>query len=197
MPVTYSLNAGQFLQITQIDELTGSPLESDKPVGVFGASTCMQVPTTQTDCDSAQQQLPPVGALGNEYVAVRHKSRAVGMEEPARWRMVGVVDGTTLTWAPSKPPNAPTSIGLGEVVEFEDPGPFVVRAQDRARRSRRSVCPTRILRALGSSRSTRSKFRLRRSDAESGCALWAFPQRARFTLGSRLLRRFDATGCTT
>jgi hypothetical protein len=130
MPVTYTLNSGQFLQITQPAELTGSPLESDKPVGVFGASTCMRIPTNQTDCDSGQQQLPPVGALGSEYVAVRHKSRNTQMEEPSRWRMVGVVDGTMLTWAPTKPPNAPATIGLGEVIEFEDPGPFVVRAQD-------------------------------------------------------------------
>lgn len=129
-PVTYTLNSGQFLQITQPAELTGSPLEADKPVGVFGASTCMRVPTNQTDCDSGQQQLPPVGALGSEYVAVRHKSRNAQMEEQSRWRMVGVVDGTTLSWAPAKPPNAPTSINLGEVIEFEDPGPFVVRAQD-------------------------------------------------------------------
>ncbi|MBK9267056.1 MAG: IgGFc-binding protein [Polyangiaceae bacterium] len=130
MPVTYTLNAGQFLQITQPAELTGSPLESDKPVGVFGASTCMRVPTTQSDCDSAQQQLPPVGALGSEYVAVRHKNRTA-MDEQGRWRLVGIVDGTTLTWSPAKPPNAPTSIGFGEVVEFEDPGPLVVRAQDK------------------------------------------------------------------
>lgn len=126
---TYTLDAGQFLQITQPAELTGSPLESDKPVGVFGASTCMRVPTTQSDCDSGQQQLPPVGALGSEYVAVRHKNRGA-TEEQGRWRLVGVVKDTMLTWSPAKPPNAPTTIGLGEVVEFEDPGPFVVRSQD-------------------------------------------------------------------
>lgn len=130
MPVTYTLNAGQFLQITQPAELTGSPLESDKPVGVFGASTCMRVPTTQADCDSGQQQLPPVGALGSEYVAVRHKSRSAMTEEPSRWRLVGVVKDTMLTWLPAKPPNAPTSINLGEVIEFEDPGPYVVKSQD-------------------------------------------------------------------
>lgn len=129
-PVTYTLNAGQFLQITQPEELTGSPLESDKPVGVFGASTCMRVPTDKSDCDSGQQQLPPIGALGSEYVAVRHKSRVPGVEEPGRWRIVGVVDGTTLTWSPTQPANAPSKIGLGEVKEFEDPGPFVVRSQD-------------------------------------------------------------------
>ncbi len=128
--VDYTLKAGQFLQITQPEELTGSVLKSDKPVGVFGASTCMNVPTNQTDCDSGQQQLPPVGALGNEYVAVRHKSRVPNVEEPARWRLVGVVNDTQLSWSPVKPPNAPTTIKLGEVIEFEDPGPFVVRSQD-------------------------------------------------------------------
>lgn len=129
MPVSYMLNAGQFLQITQPEELTGSPMESDKPVGVFGASTCMRVPTDKLDCDSGQQQLPPVNALGSEYVAVRYKNRGA-TEEQGRWRLVGVVDGTTLTWSPTKPPNAPNTLKLGEVVEFEDPGPFVVRAQD-------------------------------------------------------------------
>jgi hypothetical protein len=128
-PVSYMLNSGQFLQITQPAELTGSPLESDKPVGVFGASTCMRVPTGKLDCDSGQQQLPPVNALGSEYVAVRYKSRNAS-EEQGLWRLVGVVDGTELTWSPIKPPNAPTKLMLGEVVEFEDPGPFVVRAQD-------------------------------------------------------------------
>lgn len=128
-PITYKLNAGQFLQVTQKDELTGSPLESDKPVAVFGASTCMQVPTDKTDCDLGQQQLPPIAALDSEYVAVRYKSRNA-TEEPGVWRMVGVVDGTTLTWSPAKPPNAPTTLKLGEVAEFADPGPFVVRAQD-------------------------------------------------------------------
>ncbi len=127
---SYTLNAGQFLQITQPAELTGSPLETDKPVGVFGASTCMQIPTDKLDCDSGQQQLPPVGALGSEYVAVRHKSRTPAMEESARWRLVGVVDGTTLTWSPTKPASAPATLKLGEVVEFSDPGPFVVRSQD-------------------------------------------------------------------
>ncbi|HRI69723.1 MAG TPA: IgGFc-binding protein, partial [Polyangium sp.] len=128
--VTYTLNAGQFLQITQPMELTGSPLNADKPVGVFGASTCMRVPTTQSDCDSGQQQLPPIGALGSEYVAVRHKSRNTTMEEPGRWRLVGVVKDTMLTWLPAKPPDAPTSINLGEVIEFQDPGPYVVTSQD-------------------------------------------------------------------
>ena len=128
-PVDYMLNAGQFLQITQPEELTGSPIGSDKPVAVFGASKCMNVPSMQDDCDSGQQQLAPVHALGNEYVAVRYKSRG-GDEESTRWRLVGAVDGTVLTWTPTKPEGAPATIGQGQVLEFEAPGPFVVRSQD-------------------------------------------------------------------
>lgn len=130
VPVTYSLNRGEFLQISQEEELTGSPIEANKPIGVFGASSCMFVPLEEKDCDSAHQQIAPVRATGYEYVALRHESRGQGEEEAAPWRLVGMVDGTELTWSPSRPEGAPASLRLGEVYEFRDPGPFVVRSQD-------------------------------------------------------------------
>ena len=129
VPVTYTLNAGEFLQITQTEELTGSPIQSTKPVGVFGASACMQVPSGVFDCDSAHQQIPPVRALGSEYAAVRHRGRMGGIDEAPPWRLVGAVTGTQLTWKPSTPPGAPTALDLGEVAEFTAAGPFVVRSQ--------------------------------------------------------------------
>jgi hypothetical protein len=128
--VTYTLDNGQFLQITQTGELTGSPIQSTLPVGLFGASAGMAVPLGQADIDSAQQQIPPVRAMGNEYVAVRYRGRGGGQDESVPWRLVGAVDGTTLTWAPSTPPGAPKSINLGDVVEINTPGPFVVTSQD-------------------------------------------------------------------
>ncbi|MFT3769138.1 MAG: IgGFc-binding protein [Minicystis sp.] len=126
----YTLNKGEFLQITQPAELTGSPIQSDQPIGVFGAATCMDVPVGTSDCDSAQQQIPPVRALGNEYVGVRYRGRMGGAETSVPWRLVGAVNGTNLTWEPSTPPGAPKSIGLGDVIEFLSPGPFVVKSQD-------------------------------------------------------------------
>jgi hypothetical protein len=129
---TYSLNAGQFLQITQTAELTGSPIQANLPIGVFGASAGMAVPLGQTDIDSAQQQIPPVRAMGNEYVAVRYRGRGGGKDESVPWRIVGLVDGTTLTWEPVVPPGAPKSVALGQVVELNAPGPFVVKSQDGA-----------------------------------------------------------------
>jgi len=128
-PVTYTLNKGEFLQITQPKELTGSPIESTKPVGVFGASSCITVPTGVNDCDSAQQQLAPVKALGSEYAAVRYRGRG-GKDESPPWRLVGAVKDTKLTWSPMAPLDAPSTLDLGQVAEFPSTGQFVVTSQD-------------------------------------------------------------------
>lgn len=129
---TYKLDKGQYLQILQPGELTGSPIESDKPIAVFGGSACMAVPVGKTDCDSAQQQIAPVRALGSSYVAVRYKDRLAGVPESPPYRLVGVVAGTKLTWEPAVPPGMPKMIGLGQVVEFTPSGDFIVKSQDAA-----------------------------------------------------------------
>jgi len=131
-PVTYTLDKGQYLQFTQKDELTGSPIESDNPIAVLGGSTLIDLPTAVVRADHAEQMLPPVSALGSEYVAVRYRSRDPMNEESVPWRIVGVVDGTTLTYDPAPPPGAPSSINHGQVLEIESPGPWVVTSQDAA-----------------------------------------------------------------
>ncbi len=133
-PVTYTIQRGQYLQVTQPLELTGSPIVADKPISVIGGSTIMQVPVGRQRADTAQQMLPPVSALGSEYVGVRFRTRkthAAGGES-VPWRVVGAVNGTTLTWEPAVPPGAPTTINARQFVEFNTPGEFVVRSQDAA-----------------------------------------------------------------
>ena len=130
----YTLNAGEYLQLSNsLSELTGSPIQSNKPVGLWGVSYCFNVPRDKNYCDSAHQQIPPVSAWGHQYVGVRYRNRssAIGTESPP-WRLVGAVDGTQLTWAPSIPAGAPTSLGAGETAEFQATGPFVVQSQDAA-----------------------------------------------------------------
>ena len=132
-PVTFTLNAGEYLQLTQTQELTGSPIQSNKPIGVWGGSTILNVPVDKYAGDSAHQQIPPVSALGSKYVAVRYRNRASAPgEETPPWRLVGAVDGTVLSWTPSVPSGAPTTLDLGEVVEFSASGPFVIESQDEA-----------------------------------------------------------------
>lgn len=127
----YVLQKGQFLQIEQPAELTGSPIQADKPIATWGGSSCLYVPDNLKECDSAQQQIPPVKALGSEYAAVRYRGRMGGTDEVVPWRIVGAVDGTTLAWeGPAVPAGAPETLEKGAVVEFESTGPFVVKSQD-------------------------------------------------------------------
>jgi hypothetical protein len=133
---TYMLNRGEFLQIEQAAELTGSPITADKPIGVWGGHSCLYMPLNMHDCDSAQQQIPPVKALGNEYVGVSFRPRMGGAEKKIPWRIVGAVEGTKLTWKVPEgapvPAGVPEEITLGSIVEFEHPGGFVVSSQDAA-----------------------------------------------------------------
>lgn len=126
---TYTINKGQYLQFTQAAELTGSAILASAPVAVIGGSTLMDVPTAVIRADSAEQMLFPVHALGSEYAAVRYRSRDTSSEEFVPWRIVGVVDGTKLTFDPPQS-GAPTTIDARQFVEFEESGPFVVRSQD-------------------------------------------------------------------
>ena len=108
-----------------------APSSPTLPIGVFGASAGMAVPLGQADIDSAQQQIPPVRALGSEYVAVRVPRAAGGragrvgaLAAGGRGRRHHAHVGA------QGAPGAPSAINLGEVVEIRTPGPFVVKSQD-------------------------------------------------------------------
>ncbi|MBX3127756.1 MAG: IgGFc-binding protein [Polyangiaceae bacterium] len=127
-PATYTLGKGQHLQFTQAAALDGSAIQATAPIGVWAGMSAFNV---EGCCaDSAHQQIPPVRALGSEYVAVRYRNRYDGIEESPPWRIVGAVNGTQLTYEPSQPPGAPSTLNLGSVALFNAPGPFIVRSQD-------------------------------------------------------------------
>lgn len=128
-PMTVTLNKGQTLQLSQAADLTGSLVQADHPIGVLAGNVCLQQPAGTFYCDHAEQMLPPVSALGHEYVAAMFRPRATG--DQAFWRLVGAVDGTLLTYA-SPPLGAPTSLSAGQVVEFPTDQPFTVQSQDAA-----------------------------------------------------------------
>ena len=128
-PVTYTLNHGQVLQLKQDAELSGSPIQSDKPIGVWGGISCFNIGLSDCCCDSGHQQLPPVQAFGSEYVAVKYRDRGAAPEDPP-WRLMGAVNGTTLTYEPAAPNGAPTALAIGQVALFYAGSPFVVKSQD-------------------------------------------------------------------
>src|SRR5262249_28056924 len=131
-PITVALSKGDVLQFTQDAELAGSMIQSNKPIAVWGAASCLNIDVDKAACDSAHQQIPPLRARGNEYVAVRYRNRFDGMEEAPLWRISGAAMETTLSYEPAKPAGAPDRLALGQVAEFRAAGPFVVRSQDRA-----------------------------------------------------------------
>lgn len=128
VPVTYTLQQGQHLQISQTLELTGSPIQSDKPIGLFAGAPCMGVPAGISYCDHGEQQIPGVSVMGHEHAAVTYRQRVNGKPEHPPWRIVAAVDGTQLQWQPAV--GGPTTMNQGDVVEFETGTPFVVRSQD-------------------------------------------------------------------
>jgi hypothetical protein len=126
--LTLTLNKGQFAQITQPDEITGSPIESNKPIGLMAGHECMFNPTSIKYCDHAEQQIPPVKALGAEYVAVPYRPRTAAAED-VPWRIIGGVDATQLSFDPAAA-HASATINRGEILEFTTQDSFVVKSQD-------------------------------------------------------------------
>lgn len=124
-PLTFSLNAGEMAQFSQNAELTGSVISSNKPVGLMGGQKALNVPVGVSYADHAEQMIPPVRAMGSEYVGVMHRPRKT---EPAVWRLVGAVDGTALSWTGGV--TGPATLNRGEVAEIQTGTPFVVKSQD-------------------------------------------------------------------
>ncbi len=125
-PWTMMLNKGEYAQVTQFAALSGSPINSDKPIGVFGGHQIMSI--DQCCGDHGEQMIAPVRALGYEYIAAGHPDRKP-VSEPRVYRIFGAVDGTALTY---DPPNVgPDAIQLGEWIEIRSATPFTVRSQDQ------------------------------------------------------------------
>lgn len=98
VPVTYSINKGQTIHLMQFpdgmgNDLTGSIVQSNNPIGVWGEHFCMV-----------------------------HSN-------PPKWRVVGTVNGTNLTYDPAVP-MGPKTLTRGQLAEFDGPGAFYVKSQD-------------------------------------------------------------------
>jgi hypothetical protein len=124
----YTLNRNQVMQLQQNADLSGTLIKSDKPIAVWGGIPCMDVPDGQFYCDSAHQQFPAVPLLGSQYVGAEYNPR--GSPDPAYWRIVGAVDGTTLSFSPPQS-GAPAMVNAGQTLEFTSTDAnFVIYSQD-------------------------------------------------------------------
>jgi hypothetical protein len=99
VPVTYNLNKGEQLRLMQ---------------GVDSSMNDLSGSIVQSNF--------PIGVWG-EHFCMTHSA------DPPNWRVVGAVDGTTLTYDPAVT-GAPATLKEGQLVEFVGPGAFHVKAQD-------------------------------------------------------------------
>ncbi|OJY30762.1 MAG: hypothetical protein BGO98_28760 [Myxococcales bacterium 68-20] len=136
---TYKLKRGQLLQLSQDQDLTGSIIESDKPVGLFGGHGCLVAPSDVIACDVENSQIPPISAWGHEYAVLpapnRRELATQGdskLRDPSVVRLVGAVNGTELVYEPRRPEGAPDTLQSGQLARFFAHEPFVVRSQDSA-----------------------------------------------------------------
>jgi hypothetical protein len=132
-PLTFSLGAGEVVQweLPRWTDLSGSVIASDKPISYVGGDSYICYDSSTADqggCDSAHQGVPPISALGSDYIAAPFPDRG-DTPESIWYRIVGAVDGTVLTYDPPIS-NGPTSLSQGQVIDFESTRPFRVRSQD-------------------------------------------------------------------
>ena len=133
----WTLERGQALQISQRDDLTGSPIEANKPVGLFGGAECSNIPANVPSCDLTQQQILPLAQWGSEYALVPYRPRIadgngtdVATYEKVPYSFVGAVAGTVLTYDPVRPQGAPETLEAGQIAHFMSDRLFVVKSQD-------------------------------------------------------------------
>ena len=129
----FSIGASQYLQWelpSTSKDPSGTIIDSDKEVGVFAGNRFLRLqPTPAPGGDASHHQILPVSALSNEYVAAPYATRRADLaDEAINYRVVGVVNGTTLDYDPAVA-GAPATLGLGQVVDFVATGPFRVKSQ--------------------------------------------------------------------
>jgi len=135
--VKWTLKRGEVLELTQVDSLAGSALESTKPVALFGGNQCAYVPDSRVACDSLHQQIPPVAQWSSSYSAVPYATRRKSIQglpkvrEEVTWQIVAANEGTTLSYDPPTPPSgAPSTLSAGQRMFFKTDQLFSVRSQD-------------------------------------------------------------------
>lgn len=132
----FELGAGEVLQWElpqNKKDPAGTLVLSDKPVALFTGNRLMRLqPAPAPGGESVHQQNSAVSALGFEYVAAPYETRRKDLApEVVEYRLVGVVDGTTLTYDPPQA-MAPATLDKGQVVDFGTAEAFRVRSQDDA-----------------------------------------------------------------
>ncbi|MBK8996147.1 MAG: IgGFc-binding protein [Myxococcales bacterium] len=116
----FSLGRGEVVQVmgTPSTDLSGSLLQASAPVQVVTGMACVYLPQNQKACDHIEESVFPVETWGTRYF-VTVPTGPNGDAPGHIVRLYGNVDGTALSYSPSKPKGAPDSLNAGDVVDLD------------------------------------------------------------------------------
>jgi hypothetical protein len=99
------LNEGDVLQVMASGgDPTGTIVQADKPVQVFGGHECTNVPLGVTACDHLEESMFPIETLSKEYVVVPPvQVPNDNLDKAQVVRVIASEDATTLTFTPDQP----------------------------------------------------------------------------------------------
>jgi len=102
--VSYSLNKYQILTLNSTTaansnsygaDLTGSYIQADQKIAVFGGHVCTRIPANQQACDHMEHQIFPLQSWGKDFVAGRTKPRG---GENDYFRILASENDTVVSW---------------------------------------------------------------------------------------------------
>ncbi|MBN9167092.1 MAG: hypothetical protein BGO98_28075 [Myxococcales bacterium 68-20] len=99
-------------------DFSGSLVQTNKPVQVIASNPCISIPSDKAACDHIEETVLPAETLGKHYI-VTHPTGPKGQPVGHNVRLYGNQDGTTLTYAPSKPAKCPDTLNAGQVADCE------------------------------------------------------------------------------
>ncbi len=140
--VEFDVNAGDVLELLSKPglnaglahaDLSGTIITADKAVQVIGFNPLTYVPSLPVPqpgsccADHLEETVLPAEVLGKHYV-VASPSTHTGKNSGHFVRFMGQFDKTTLSYQPSAPAGAPTSLSAGQLVEIDVTAGFEVTA---------------------------------------------------------------------
>jgi len=117
--LTFDIAKGEVVEVvgTPGSDLSGALVQATHPVQVIAGMPCVQSPLGKQACDHIEESVFPAETWGTHYF-VAPPTGPLGNAPGHIVKIYGNVDGTTLQYAGTKPANAPTSIGAGQVVDL-------------------------------------------------------------------------------
>ena len=113
VPYTVVLEPFDAYQLQSDGDLTGSLIESDRTISVFGGNRCANIPNQGTAwCDHLVEQIPPVTSWGSEALTVPLATRTMG----DTFRVLADQDGTEVQLHGASPDSV--TLNAGEFAQW-------------------------------------------------------------------------------